>query len=119
MIQNYEVIQRIIELMHTIEEGILHIKKQLTELRYEESLVLFKDSVEGIISIKNALIPLELEDNNIDKFYITLNDSIGKVMISYEQGKQQQLYRQVEDIFRDFIIWRDEVETILKPHTLS
>lgn len=105
-----------------MEEGIIHSKKQIQELRYEEALGLLGDVMMGIASIEDAIQPMiaELAENNIETTGATLKEYISKVVSIYEGGKEVELEKQVEEgILVTFKHWKEEIERVLRPHVVS
>lgn len=115
---NYvEIKDRIIELMETLAEGLLHIRKQLSELRYEEALILFSDAKDAINAITNTIdiIKTELPENKIDILVLEVLAAIDVVMDSYTQGEELSLdYKIAENLLPSFEKWRVEVERALR-----
>ena len=120
--ENIEVINNILQLLLTIEEGLEHIKIQLEELRYEEALGLLEDSILGTDSIKNAIEPMkqELEEDNIVELGTVLEKNISKTISSYEDGRETNLEKQLEEgILPAFKNWKHELDKVLKPYIIS
>jgi len=118
----YEVIEKTLSLLDTMEEGITHIKIQLSELRYEEAFNIQQDVVEGIASIENAIEPMfpKLQENNIESMTAILKENISKVVACYERGEGTNLHKQVEEIILPaFKNWKEELEKVLKPYIVS
>ncbi|MBU3180654.1 hypothetical protein [Clostridium psychrophilum] len=120
---NYiEVIYNILQLLSTIEDGLCHIKRQLSELRYEEALGLLQDSMIGIMSIENVIEPMipQLKENNIEIIGVTLKENIGNFIAIYEVKREVYLERQMEErILPVFRKWKQELERVLRPYVVS
>lgn len=118
----YEVIEKSLQLLETIEEGFIYTQKQLDELRYEEAFTVLKDVMEAVASIEDAMYPLKdkLPENNIDISAVPLRESMSKAISSYEQGKEADLKKQIsENILPAFSNWREEIERIFGPYIVS
>ncbi|WP_069998865.1 hypothetical protein [Cellulosilyticum sp. I15G10I2] len=118
----YDVMERLLELLNTLEEGILHIQSQLKELQYEEALFILQDVMEGIASIENALEPMasNLAKNNIKELENDLITAIAKTVASYEQENEINLEKQIEQgVTPTFMRWKEEIEGILQPYIIS
>jgi len=105
-----------------MEEGINHISKQLSELRYKEAFNMQQDVVDGIASIENAIQPMkpELPENNIENLTAKLKENISKIVACYERGEEINLEKQVEEIILTvFKNWKEELEKVLKPYIIS
>lgn len=121
MNKHIEVIHNILALLPTIEEGINHIKVQISELRYEEALGLLEDLMLGIASIEQSLEPItEIPKKKIAHLTANLKDSILKIVENYEKGKKELIENQMEsEVLPSFMNWKKELETTLKPYVLS
>ena len=118
----HEVIERILQLLETIEEGFGYIKEQLEKLHYEEGLVVLKDAMEAIGSIESALHPIKvkLPENNLDALIVAIKCNMDNAINSYEQGKEVYLVEQIEkEILPSFLTWKEELQRALKPYVFS
>lgn len=118
----YEVIEKSLQLLETIEEGLIYIQKQLEELRYEEGFTVLKDAMEAIVSIESAIHPMKdgLQENCLDVLAVAIKESMKKAINSYENGKELDLGEQIEkEILPSFMKWKEEVERVLNPYILS
>lgn len=121
MEQYYEVINKLLPLLSTMEEGVLHVNKQIQELRYEEALAILRDILEGIDSIENAIksIKDELELDGIDTLSILVKESIEYAVSNYEKGNQSNLLSWGgEKLLPSFANWKDEIERVIRPYIL-
>ncbi len=122
MYNNIAVIYNILGLLPTIQEGLNHIQKQLSELRYEQALDLLEDTMMGIASIESALQPIIIEsgENTKEMKFEALKKSMSKVVSLYETGKETELERQIQEtILPEFKAWKEELDRVLKPLVLS
>ena len=121
MNKHIEVIHNILPLLSTIEEGLNHIKIQMSELRFEESLELLQDSMLGIASIDQSLEPiLEIPKDKISYLTTDLKNSILKLVENYEKGKQELIEMQIDkELLPAFLDWKDELEITLNPYIIS
>ena len=121
MNKHIEVINNILPLLSTIEEGLNHTKIQMSELRYEEALGLLQDSMLAIASIEQSLEPItEISKDKLSPLTTDLKNSIVKVVENYEKGKQELTENQIEkDVIPAFLSWKQELEAMLKPYTIS
>jgi len=119
-----EVINNIIPLLSTIEEGLNHIKKQLAELRYEEAFTLLQDSIMGIITIEAALKPMEQDIEALEKPEIIqakqkLTLYMDEVITLYENKRYEELGKKVQSLLDTFIIWKEALEIAIIPIVVS
>ena len=121
--ENYiEVIQQLLPLLDTMEEGVIDIQRQLRELRHEGAMNLLEDVLLGTTSIEDALEPMmvELPDNNIGLLGARFKEAIDELRNNYSKTDEMELGQQMEDEMRkSFLEWKDEIERVLKPFTLS
>ena len=118
----HEVIERILQLLETIEEGFIYVKEQLEKLHYEEGFIVIKDAMEAIESIENALKPIKakLPENDLDDFTAAIKHNMDNAINSYEQGKEVYLVEQIEkEILPSFLAWKEELQRALKPYVFS
>lgn len=116
-----EVLNKILYLLPTIEEGLNHIKLQISELRYEESLELLKDVMSGISAIEKSLEPIEkFSRDEIIKLTEDLKMYTLGVIENYDTENKEILQSKIEkEILPTFINWKQALEDALKPYTLS
>lgn len=118
----YDVIERTMELLETINEGLLYTEKQIEELRYEGTFELLKDSKVAIESIEKALAPLKSEftKNSIDELYNNMIDSFNEIIENFEENKKMEIGIQIkEEVVPEFGEWKEEIIRILNPFILS
>ncbi|SHH27481.1 hypothetical protein SAMN02745221_02068 [Thermosyntropha lipolytica DSM 11003] len=121
MYRYIEVIQNLLPLLSTLEEGLVHIKKQLSELRYEEALGLLEDCLLAIASIEAALQPMaELSLEKVFSLTATLKAACEKVVATCEKENPEQaeiiISTQLLPVFQE---WKSELEKILTPYISS
>lgn len=117
-----EVIERILQLLETMEEGYIYIKNQLEKLYYEEGIIVLNDAMDAVNSIENALYPIkaELPEKNLDAYTEAIKHSMDNAINSYEQGKEVYLTEQIEkEILPSFLAWKEELERVLRPYVNS
>lgn len=121
MYRYVEVIQNLLPLLSTIEEGLVHIKKQLSELRYEEALSLLEDCLQGIASIEAALQPMtKLPLEKVFSLTSSLKATCEKVVETYEKGNQEQAGNILDtELLPVFLEWKSELEKTLTPYITS
>ena len=124
MINNIEVINNILPLLSTIEEGLNHIKKQLAEVSYEEAFMLLQDSIMGIIAIEDALKPMGKDIEALDNLKIIqakqeLNQYMDEVITLYENKRYEELEKKLQLMLDAFIIWKEALEIVIRPIVVS
>lgn len=118
MSENIEIINNILPLLSTIEEGLQHVKQLLSELKYEEALGFLENTMIGIGSIDDAIKPMqpELEENKIEPLGTALKASMDVVVDTYEIEKEEELENQIDKVIETFANWKQEIERILTPY---
>lgn len=124
MNKQIEVVFNILPLLSTIEEGLIHIRTQLAELRYEEAYSLLEDAVAGIDSIDNALKALglefkELQAQDMEKTKEELNKYLVQVVNFYEDKNQEELEKIMELVVEVFLVWKEKIESIVRAKIAS
>lgn len=110
-----EIINNIFPLLETIEEGLLHLKKQISELRWEESLALLEDLFLAVSAIEESI---EIMDNQFDiniEFMNNVRKSVDVLLDAYKSGNFKKYSLCIEtELIPVFITWKNEVEKALK-----
>ncbi|AUG57138.1 hypothetical protein [Acetivibrio saccincola] len=122
MDKNIQVVKHIFPLLQTMEKGINHIQKRLSELRYEEARTVLEDTMHGIICIEKAIKNMQemLPDSQIDVLTAKIKDCMSKVVENYESEVASNLEEHIQNemlpIFSD---WKAEVERSLSIFNVS
>lgn len=117
-----EVIYNMLPLLDTMEEGIEHLGKQLSELRHEEAFGMIQDIMFGIASVENSLVPIveEIGDKGIEKTSLELSRKLARVVSGYRDGNSIETERRVkEELKPAFKEWKTAIESSLKVFTVS
>ena len=117
-----EVIHHIALLLPTIEDALLHMQQQLTELRMEESLALFQDTASALAGIANAMLPLieKGEDKELLQAMVVLREGVSLMVDAYETKRLFLLEQTlVKRLIPAFYRWRDILEVRVKPSVVS
>jgi len=118
----HEVIERILELLDTMKEGLDYIQTQLSELKYEEALVVMKDLIDALDSIDSSIQPMEneLPQNEIGVLTASLKLCLNKAVGSFDQNNGVNIDSIVEkEVIPEFTSWREEIEKVLRPYIIS
>jgi len=123
IIEKYrEVIERILELLDTMEEGLDFIQNQLSELKYEEALVVLNDVIDAVFSIDSSIQPMEkmLPQNDINELSLLFRESLNKAVERYNQNNEVNIDGLLQkEIIPQFKRWREEVEKVLRHYIVS
>ena len=98
MDKNIQVVKHIFPLLRTMEKGINHVQKQLSELRYEEALTVLEDTMHGIMCIEKVIQNMQemLPDSQIDVLTTKIKDCMSKVVDNYENKTESNLEEHIE-----------------------
>ena len=117
-----EISYRMLELLATVDEALVHMEQQLLELRLEESMLLFQDVATAIGSIIASALPLikQEEDDLLLQTLSPLRESISSLVDCYEQEDLQAVQTVLASrLLPAYRGWRDEVERRLRPFVLT
>lgn len=117
-----EIINNIFPLLETIEEAAIHLKKQILELRWEESMNLIEDLLLGVSAIQESVeIMVQKSKFNIDiKLINNIKNAASKLLEVYKKGNYKKYSLCIEnELVPAFIIWKNEVEKSLKLYRIS
>ncbi|MDQ2085093.1 hypothetical protein RBH29_01395 [Herbivorax sp. ANBcel31] len=116
MNKNTEVVKQIFPLLETMEKGITHVQKQLSELRYEEALLVLEDTMQGVACIEKVMQKMqeELPESQIDALTSKVKDSMNKVVENYENKTESNLKESItNEMLPTFSDWKSEIEKSL------
>ncbi|WP_047153539.1 hypothetical protein [Aneurinibacillus tyrosinisolvens] len=116
-----DVIRRIVDLLETTHEALLHVKNLLEEGKLEETKILMGDVVEAIYSIEHALQVFinKLPENQIEAMSDSLNKEINHVVAFYEDGDINIILHQISlQFYPVYIGWKEEVERNIQPYII-
>ncbi|HHW04247.1 MAG TPA: hypothetical protein GXX35_15845 [Thermoanaerobacterales bacterium] len=123
IIEKYrEIIERILELLNTMEEGLEFIQIGLSELKYEEAQIVLKDVIDAVHSIDSSIQPMQsgLPQNNISTLSSLLKKSLDKALERFDQNNELNINSLLEnETYPAFKSWREEIEKVLRPYILS
>ncbi len=81
----YETAGDIISLSSTVLEGLNHIKLRMEEGQLKETLFLFEDVLEALISIENSVQPLMEKEKELGKAVAVIKQSLEMLARAYEE----------------------------------
>lgn len=81
----YETAGDIINLSSTVLEGLNHIKLRMEEGQLKETLFLFEDVLEALISIENSVQPLMENEKDLAQAMAAIKQSLEMLARSYEE----------------------------------
>jgi hypothetical protein len=117
-----DVMKRIVELAETCLEGMEHIKLQLNEGRFEDSIRLMTDVVDAYHSMEKSLQDFlsQLPPNRIEELSNTLRSAFEYMVSAYEEGKGAMALEIIQfNLLPSYKRWKGELERILNPYLVS
>ena len=122
MNNHIEVINRMMELVETMGEGLEYIQEKLERDEPEKAVKMLLDTTHAFASIEESLhsVLSELPEEGIQEKTDTLRSALAEIVREYEKGQGHLAL----DIFKlelypAFNRWREELERVLKPYTMS
>lgn len=116
MDKNIQIVKQIFPLLRTMEKGINHVQKQLSELRYEEALTVLENTMHGIICIEKAIRNMQevLPESQIDVLTEKIKDCMSKVVDNYDNETESYLKEHIaNEMLPIFSDWKAEIERSL------
>lgn len=112
----------ILDLLTTMDEGLAYIQKKDKEANFEAGVSVLVDFSSGIGSIENAIYPM-LKDLNRNQIQFKMDETKKALAILLNEFKINR-YEKVIEIMEfqlkpSFTEWKQELENILQPYTLS
>ncbi|WP_053955791.1 hypothetical protein [Inediibacterium massiliense] len=116
-----EVIQKTLDLLETMEEGIVYVKEKLEQLNIEATITVMTDLITAFIEIEKSITPiLEKQDNKIKEATYKLRNALDTMVKEYETTKGQKsveiMQLNIEPAFKN---WKKELEKTLRPYIVS
>jgi hypothetical protein len=122
MSYNYEVIQRSLDLVATMQDGIEYIRARFTEGKFEEMLPLFQDFTQAFISIQQAL-QMGMEETYARRLADhtgRIQSGLSELVTAYELADWTRAIRALEnEVVPGFVLWKTELERHYRPGVAS
>jgi len=93
----YETAGDISSLSSTILEGLNHIKLRMEAGQLKETLFLFEDVLEALISIENSVAPLLEDEKDLAASLAQLKKSLEMLARAYEEDNLAKALAEVEE----------------------
>jgi hypothetical protein len=117
-----DVMKRMVELSETCLEGMEHIKLQLNEGRFEDSIRLMTDVVEAYHRMEKSLQDFlsQLSPNRIEELSNPLRRAFEYVVSAYEEGEGAKALEIIQfNLLPSYKKWKGELERSLNPYLVS
>ena len=122
MSDNFEVIQKSLDLAETMQSGIEYIRIGFAQGRFEEMLPMLQEGTQAFISIQQALsgrtegITSRFLNNHTRKIQKGLNQLVSAYeMMNWDQASKAMEY----EVVPGFLQWREEIERHYRPAVVS
>lgn len=113
----YDTAGDIINLSSTVLEGLTHIKLRMEEGQLKETLFLFEDVLEALLSIEKSVESLLQSDNELGKSLMSLKQSLEMLARAYEEDNQAKALAELRDnLLPNMEKLRSELEISLKKY---
>ncbi|ENH98402.1 hypothetical protein J416_00404 [Gracilibacillus halophilus YIM-C55.5] len=122
MEKQIHLMQHILELSETMDEGMTHIHSQLKAGKQDETVYLFEDFVQAFASIENAIetVDDEFKNDEVDEKTKDVKKNIEAVVQLYEMKDYDKIVENMESgLFPNLNEWRSQLETAFQPHTMN
>lgn len=114
MHKQYEVMQRIMDLLPTMEEGLVYIKQKMLPGDIQKTTNMFYDVTAAFSGIEEALAGLDIEKANLNEKASKLRRTLDIIAGDYEinEGKKVEAIMQftLEPAFKG---WKEELEQVI------
>ncbi len=118
-----DVMRRTVELSETGLEGLEHMKQQIEEGYFEQSLPLFTDVISAYLEIEKSLSLFsdELSPNQLAATGQQLSASIETVVAAFEKGGgRESIYDLLNSrVIPQYRVWQEELQRCLQPYFIS
>jgi len=117
-----EVIRQSLDLSNTIGEGIQYVKLRFEAGHFEETLTLFQNVIEALLSIQKAVQPLvsNLSSNQLEYCSDNINSALQGIITAFEEGNRSMISGLIEQsLLPAYYKWQEELERCFVPHIAS
>ncbi|QKS72351.1 hypothetical protein FLK61_37620 [Paenalkalicoccus suaedae] len=117
-----EVTQRSVALAETMQEGVAHIKKLLQEGKYEQTVSLLDDIVQGFASVSASInqIKDDIDTENIRVAEANLRNGFDAIVTAYERKNYGQAQEIIQFTLQPKLkAWHDAMEDSFKSYLIS
>jgi hypothetical protein len=118
----YEILKRLLELVDTCEEGLIHINKQLSEGKFEQSLEMVVNVFYSIVQVEKFIrkIQKSIPENLIGKEFKQVCMAMDNFTYAYELNKREDKFSILEtELFPAFKVWKDTLNQTLGKYVIQ
>ena len=122
MNDNFEVIQKSLDLAATMQSGIEYIRTGFAQGRFEEMLPMLQDVTQAFISIRQALSSRRegMTSRLLNDRTLKIQNGLNQLVSAYEMMDWDQASKAMEyEVVPGFMQWRQEIERYYRPAVVS
>ncbi len=123
MIDDIDILRRVLALTATIDEGLQHMTLQFEEMRIEESMDLLETIVEGIVHVEEAMAGLIYRMPHlapVSESAQTLKRALASLLTAYLQNNLQMCHDSLTNaLLPAFRAWHDTIQALSAQVLLS
>lgn len=122
MSDNFEVIQKSLDLAATMQCGIEYIRTGFAQGRFEEMLPMLQDVTQAFISIQQALSGRTegMSSRYLNDCELKIQNGLKQLVSAYEMMDWDQASKAMEyEVVPGFMQWRQEIERYYRPAVVS
>lgn len=122
MNENFEVIQKLLDLAASTQSGLEYIRTGFAQGRFEEMLPMLQDVTQAFISIQYALSSRgeDMTSRFLNDHTRRIQNGLGQLVAAYEMMDWDQASKAMEyEVVPGFMQWRQEIERYYRPAVVS
>lgn len=122
MSDNFEVIQKSLDLAATMQCGIEYIRTGFAQGRVEEMLPMLQDVTKAFISIQQALAGRKagMTSRFLNDHTLKIQNGLTQLVSAYEMMDWDQARKAMEyEVIPGFLQWKEEIERHYRPAVVS
>ena len=119
---NQEVIKQTLDLLESMEEGLVYIKKKLEELNTKEAISMLADIINAFSIIEESITPFveELPKNKICDKINKLRAAFDIMVTEYESNYGKKALEVSKLVLEPaFKSWKEEIEAAIMQYVVS
>ncbi|WP_353893741.1 hypothetical protein PRVXH_000502 [Proteinivorax hydrogeniformans] len=122
-IENYEeVLKQVFDLSGTLQEALVSVNVMLEDGQIQDAVTVTDDIKAALESIDDSLEPVleELQARNLSNITTELKEQVTKAKVDLAMDNSDKLKEDLKnEIFPKYIVWKEEVDKVLKPYVMQ
>ena len=122
MNENFEVIQKLLDLAASTQSGLEYIRTGFAQGRFEEMLPMLQDVTQAFISIRQALSSRKagMTSRSLNDYELKIQNGLNQLVSGYELMDWDRASKAMEyEVVPGFMQWREEIERHYRPAVVS